>query len=285
LAEGSLARVLRQEGQWSEAESLLRHAVEIGRRVLGPDHSYQKRHEQMLAAVLGDEGRYEEAERLHRELLEKVRRTYGTKNISFLDSINGLAQVLINTGRYSEAGKLLRDVTEIGDPHGRLHLATVAELGIALDGEGRHDEAERLEREAFDGMSQTLGPKQPDTLNAGLGLATILMHEGRYEEAGKLAQQVQETNRLVRGERDPITAAATYTLARIDAQQANLNDSFSLLQQSIDNGLDPNHLLQIEQTPDLKRLHGDPRWSVLVLKAKEHAAAFVKPVMSARTRQ
>jgi hypothetical protein len=56
----------------------------------------------------------------------------------------------------------------------------------------------------------------------------------------------------------------------------NLNASFSLLQQSIDNGLTPYHLLQIEQTPDLKTLHGDPRWSVLVIKAKQHAAAIVK---------
>jgi len=132
-------------------------------------------------------------------------------------------------------------------------------------------------------MSQTLGPEQPNTLNTSLGLATILMHEGRYEEAAKLAQQAIEANRLVRGERDPITAAPTYTLARINAQQANLDFS-PCLQQSIDNGLAPNRLLQIEQTPDLKPLHGDPLWSGLVLKAKERAAAIVKPVMFARTR-
>jgi tetratricopeptide (TPR) repeat protein len=191
--------------------------------------------------------------------------------------MNGLAQLLINTGRYREAEKLLREAAKIGERQDSLHFEAIAELGIALDGQGHHDEAEKLERESFGGMSQTLGPEQPDTLNTSLGLATVLMHEGRYEEAGKLAQQTQETNRHLRGERDPITASATYTLARINAQQANLNDSFSLLQESIDNGLAPNHLLQIEQTPDLKPLHADPRWSVLVIKAKEHAAAIVRP--------
>jgi tetratricopeptide (TPR) repeat protein len=297
-AEGTLAGVLWREGEWSEAELLLRHVVEAGRRVLGPDHPNQTRWEYVLAAVLGDEGRYEEAERLHREVLETRRRIAGPSSAPAVNSMNGLAQVLINAGRYSEADKLLREAAEISerqdDLYGRcsscagrkhpLHLVAIAELGGALDGEGRHYEAEKLERESFDGMSQTLGPEQRDTLNTGLSLATILMHEGRYEEAAKLAQQAKETSRLVRGERDPITAAATYTLARINAQQANLSVSFSLLQQSIDNGLSPNHLLQIEQTPDLKPLHGDPRWSVMVLKAKQHAAAIVKPVMSARTR-
>jgi serine/threonine protein kinase len=284
IDEGWLAEVLLKEGQWSEAELLQRHGVETGRRVLGPDHFDQANHESMLAEILSQEGRYEEAERLHREALETRRRTAGPGSAPVLDSMNGLAQLLINTGRYSEAEKLLREAAEIGERQAPLHLVAIAELGIALDGKGRHYEAEKLERESFDSMSQTLGLEQPNTLNAGLGLATILMHEGRYEEADKLAQQVQETNRHVRGERDPITAAATYTLARINAQQANPNDSFSLLQQSIDNGLAPNQLLQIEQTPDLKPLHGDPRWGMLVLKAKEHAAALVKPVMSARTR-
>lgn len=264
----------------------MRHAVETGRRVLGPDHFDQANHESMLAEVLGQEGRYEEAERLQREALETRRRIAGCadarpcgspSSAPVLDSMDGLAHLLINAGRYSEAEKLLREAAEIGDRQARLHLVAIAELGAALDGEGRHYEAESLEHESFDSMSQTLGPEQPDTLDTSLSLATILMHEGRYEEAGKLAQRAQETNRHARGERDPITAAATYTLACINAQQANLNDAFSLLQQSIDNGLAPNHLLQIEQTPDLIPLHDDSRWSALVIKAKEHAAAIVRP--------
>ena len=275
IDEGWLAEVLLREGQWSEAELLLRHALETSRRVLGPDHFDLANHESTLAEVLRQEGRYEEAERLYREALETRRRAVGPSGAAVLDSLNGLAQLLINTGRYSEAERLLREAAEIGERQAPLHLEAIAELGIALDGEGHHDEAEKLERESLDRMTQTLGPEQPDTLNTSLGLATILMHEGRYNEAGKLAQQLQETNLRVVGE--PITAAATYTLACINAQQANLNASFSLLQQSIDNGLTPNHLLQIEQTPDLKPLHADPRWSSLVLKAKQFAAAIVKP--------
>lgn len=280
-AESSLAWALWGEGRWSEAELLLRQAVETGRRVLGPDHFSQTNREYTLAEVLADEGRYDEAERLHRKVLEARRRTAGPSSAPAVNSMNSLAQILINDGRYSEADKLLWEAAEISvRQSGRkrpLHLIAIAELGVALDDEGRHYEAEKLERESFDGMSQTLGPEQPDTLKTSLSLAIILMHEGRNEEAGKLAQNVRETNRHVRGDRDPITAAATYTLACINAQQANLNDSFSLLQQSIDNGLAPNHLLQIEQTPDLKPLHGDPRWNGLALEAKEHAAAIVKP--------
>jgi tetratricopeptide (TPR) repeat protein len=184
--------------------------------------------------------------------------------------MTGLAEVLINAGRYSEAGKLLREAAEISELQAgrKLHLIAIAELGVALDGEGRHYEAEKLERESFDGMSQTFGREQPDTLKTSLGLATILMHEGRYEEAGKLAQQVQETNRLVRGERDPITAAATYTLARINARQGRADASFSLLQESI-TGLAPNLKGQMDRDPDLRSLHGDGRWSSLLANARQ----------------
>jgi len=281
FAEGSLAWVLRQKGQWSEAESLLRHAVEAGRRILGPDHFYQTMHESNLADVLGQEGRYQEAERLHREVLKTRRRNEGPRSAGAVASMNGLARVLINAGRYSEAHKLLREAAEIsarqtGSYMPVLHLVAIAELGVSLDGEGRHYEAEKLERESFDGLSQTLGPEQPETLDTGLGLATILMHEGHYEQAGKVAQQVQETNRHVRGERDPVTAAATYTLARINARQRRADAAFSLLQESIDTGLAPNLNGQIDRDPDLRSLHGDARWSTLLANASQHASAAQK---------
>lgn len=274
--EAWLAEVLLKEGQWAEAELLMRHAVETGRRVLGPDHFDQANHESTLAEVLAQEGRYEEAERLHREALETRRRTQGPSSAPVLDSMDGLAQLLINAGRCSEAEKLLREAAAIGDRQTLLHLVAIAELGVALDGEGRHDEAEKLERESFGSMNQTLGPEQPDTLQTILSLATILMHEGRYEEAGKLAQQAQETNRRVRGERDPITAAATYTLARINARQGKGDAAFSLLQESIDTGLAPNLSGRMDRDPDLQSLHGDARWSSLLQNARQHALAAQK---------
>ena len=278
VAEGDLAGVLSKEGQWSEAELLLRHRVEAGRRIFGPDHFYQTTAESSLAAVLGEEGRYEEAERLYSEALETLSRTKGQRSARALISMNGLAQVLIYAGRYREAGKLLFEAVEIGEHQAfrKLHLVAIAELGIALDGEARHYEAEKLERESFYGMSQTLGPEQPDTLKTSLGLATILMHEGRYEEAAKLAQQAQETNRFGRGERDPITAAATYTLARINARQGRADASFSLLRESIDTGLAPYLKGQIDRDPDLRSLHGDGRWSSLLANARQNALAAHK---------
>ncbi len=48
---------------------------------------------------------------------------------------------------------------------------------------------------------------------------------------------------------------------------------FSLLREAVDHGLSPTFDLAIEKDSDLKSLHGDPRFAVLMAYAKERAAA------------
>jgi hypothetical protein len=45
------------------------------------------------------------------------------------------------------------------------------------------------------------------------------------------------------------------------------------LQEAVDGALTPRLDLAIEKNPDLKSLHGDPRFGPLVAHAKERAAA------------
>ena len=50
-----------------------------------------------------------------------------------------------------------------------------------------------------------------------------------------------------------------------------------MLSQAVDHGLSPSVDLGIDKDPDLKSLHGDPRFAALVAHAKERAAAAQKP--------
>ena len=63
----------------------------------------------------------------------------------------------------------------------------------------------------------------------------------------------------------------------IAAQRGQRDKAFLLFQDSVDHGLPSNIAFGIPEDPDLKPLHGDPRFDALVAHAKERAADVQKP--------
>ena len=57
----------------------------------------------------------------------------------------------------------------------------------------------------------------------------------------------------------------------------NGTEALSLLRQAVDHGLSPSDALGMEKDPDLKSLHGDPRFIPLVAYVKEREAAAQRP--------
>jgi hypothetical protein len=57
------------------------------------------------------------------------------------------------------------------------------------------------------------------------------------------------------------------------ARKGNADEALALLREAVDHTLTPKTDLAIETNPDLKSLHGDPRFAALVAHAKERAAA------------
>jgi hypothetical protein len=60
-----------------------------------------------------------------------------------------------------------------------------------------------------------------------------------------------------------------YNLACYAARQGRGDEALSLLRDAVEHG----DGLDIPTDPDLKSLHGDPRFDKLVAKVKEHAAS------------
>jgi hypothetical protein len=106
-----------------------------------------------------------------------------------------------------------------------------------------------------------------------VNLATSLRLEGDYSGAEKLQLQALDIQRRVRGPDNPDTAVSAYNLAVVEVRQGRLVEALSLLTEAIDHGLSPGDILTIEKDPDLKSLHGDPRFQALVSHAKDRAAA------------
>src|SRR5208282_1606405 len=175
------------------ALSLDQRALEIRRRVLGPEHPDTLRSMNSLASDLIDGGHYAEAEKLDRETLGIRRRVLGVEHADTLTSMNNLADDLAQEGQYAEAEKLYREALDtqrrvLGPEHPDT-LRSMGNLANVLKDEGRYGEAEKLDRETFDVQRRVLGPEHPETLGSMTNLAVALYREGHYAEAEKLYRE------------------------------------------------------------------------------------------------
>jgi eukaryotic-like serine/threonine-protein kinase len=276
-----LAAILYREGHYSLAESMNREVLDSERRVLGPEHPETLATINNLAVDLEAEGRYPEAEKLDRELLDARRRVSGPENPSTLTVMQSLAVVLQQEGNYAEAEKTLRDALDVqrrvfGPEHPDT-IRTISVLANTLDHERRYAEAEKLDREVLDSERRVLGPEHPDTLQTMNNLAGVLGDEGQDAEAEKTFRDLVEIQTRVLGPDHPQTAISVYNVGVAEALQGHKNEALSFLRQAVDHGLPAEGDLAIDKDPDLKSLHGDPRFAAIVADAQKHLAASQKP--------
>lgn len=110
----ALASTLNSEGRHTEAEKILRAALDIQRRVLGPEHQETLGTAGNLARILLQEGHNADAEKLERETLDIRRRVLGPEHPDTAESVYDLAVVAEREGRRDEALRLLREAIDHG---------------------------------------------------------------------------------------------------------------------------------------------------------------------------
>ena len=108
---GNLGRILFNLNKLDEAETSLRSAVTIERRLLGPDSILLAGMTDDLAQVLGQKGKLEEAEKVAREAVALSRKMPSDEsrdwNVTY--SLATLGRVLDQQGRLAEAESALRE--------------------------------------------------------------------------------------------------------------------------------------------------------------------------------
>ena len=82
----------------------------------------------------------------------------------------------------------------------------------------------------------------------------------QFDEAEKLLLQTREVQRRVWGPDNPRAADTTYYLAIVALRRGNRDSAFSILREALQHGLAPASALGMDSDPDLKPLHGDPRF-------------------------
>jgi non-specific serine/threonine protein kinase/serine/threonine-protein kinase len=209
--------VYRNLGLYAQAEPLLTRAVQIQRRVLGPNDRDTLNSMSSLALLIHRQGREAEAEKLQRQIVETERRALGPKDPQTVASIYQLSQILFERGHYSDAERLQRDVLALEQQiHGAESPQAInaqSSLAFTLMEQGHYQEAESLEQQTLEAAQRVLGSDHPDTLKIMSILAQVLQDEGRFGEQEKLGRQVVDAERRVLGPDHPQTLASMSGLA------------------------------------------------------------------------
>jgi CHAT domain-containing protein/Tfp pilus assembly protein PilF len=214
LAEGV---GLHSGGKYAEAETLLREALAVNEKVLGPGHPYTANAHSYLASILNARGRYAEAEPLYRKALAVNEKALGPGHPGTARCCNNLALSLRARGRYTEAEPLLRRaLATLEAVQGPEHPATATacnNLALNLHDQGRNREAGPLCRRALAIREAALGPTHPDTAQSYSNLALLFSDQKLYREAEPLCRRALAALEKALGADHPLTATGYNNLA------------------------------------------------------------------------
>ncbi|KXZ45721.1 hypothetical protein GPECTOR_51g707 [Gonium pectorale] len=229
--------------QHSEAERLLRRALDGYGRSLGPNHPETLSCLANLACCLEAQGRLPEAEAAARRVLEGRRQALGRGHASTLASLQYLANLLGPQGRHGEAEGLLRRALEgFEQTLGRSHPITrdcLGNLAAALEAQEQLDEAEALTRRVLELTRQALGAAADDTLIAQTNLAGILAKRGALRGAEVAFREALAVLHDTHGPAHADTQACLRGLARVLMVQGRSSELGLIKAQLVEGGGSP----------------------------------------------
>ncbi|EAQ86838.1 hypothetical protein CHGG_08091 [Chaetomium globosum CBS 148.51] len=184
------------------------------------DDSKGETEEEALLAI----ARLQELSFLHACAAESKGRTY---------KMNKLVQEVIlytltNEDRRKDQVRYLRLALQIlGDlfpNHGLEHWAGWVSLAATYRGQGRYQEAGKINSQALALQRDILGERHPDTMQSMSSLAVIYYEQGRRDKAEELGVKTLALQREILGERHPDTIQSMAILAGICHKRRNYDE-------------------------------------------------------------
>ncbi len=120
-------------------------ALEISRRVLGPEHPNTLKTMNSLASTYAGQAKYAQAESLYSQTLEIARRVLGPEHPDTLRDMNNLGSMYNSERKYAQAEAIFSEVLEI--------------------------------------RRRVLGPEHPDTMMSMYNLAIVYERQSKYAQA------------------------------------------------------------------------------------------------------
>ena len=232
----NLAIVLREQGQWQEAEQMYREALEVQRRVLGLEHLDTLASMHSLGVVLRDQGKWQEAEEMLGEVLELMFTALGSEHPWIWESRSDTAQVLVmrdrhdwayrfqhldkdtHQSRFNVAVKHVRSAiaalekAKVAEDHPHLlsYRSYLAELLVQANEGTLLLEVEHLLQQVIPGLSNRFGVDDARAQRAISTLVSLLEEQGREKDAEQWRQHLLEAQH----DGDDVGALPTQDLER-----------------------------------------------------------------------
>jgi tetratricopeptide (TPR) repeat protein len=204
-------------GMYAEARQQLQQALELERKVRGPDNP--KTVDTMVALADANEalGKFADAETLAKQALEVSRRTLGPEHLNTLKAMDRLVSIDDELGKYDEGAALAEQAVEISrrvtGPESKQTAAALYFLAMMDFEQGKFVESQKVGNQAVELRRRLYGPDNPETLNAMNNLAAAYGEPGQYVEAEALNKQIVESRRHVLGPEHPDTLDSMVNLA------------------------------------------------------------------------
>jgi serine/threonine protein kinase/tetratricopeptide (TPR) repeat protein len=155
LSTGSLAWGYQVAGRVAEAIPMYEEVLRLQRLKLGPDHPNTLLNLSNLAEACLDAGWTTRAIPMYEEALRLQQANPGPDHPDTLMSMNGLVWAYLDANRWTDAERMAHHCLkrrEAGQPDDWWRFHTMSQLGAALAGQRRYDEAEALLIRGYKGL-------------------------------------------------------------------------------------------------------------------------------------
>lgn len=214
---------LMWRGRLSEAEPLLKQAVELGERQYGPDHPLLLFCLTKQAELFWSQGKYDHTELLLQRILALAERYQGADHPKTAGIFNALGILYWKQGKYELAESLYQRALCIREQQlGSEHLETAEtfnDLALLYWEQKKYAEAEPLYQRSLHIREQQLGREHPVTAISINNLANLYCYLGKHEQAEPLYQRSLRIREQRFGPEHPKTAIVLINLAALYRDQ------------------------------------------------------------------
>ena len=228
---------LIEQGKYQEAIPIAERAVEMAKRVRGPEHSETADALNNLGFLFKKIRDYAKAEPLYREALQIRQKVLGSEHLDTATSLNNLGLLYKDMGEYAKAEPLLQEALRIYQqvlgkehPSTAMSLDNLASLYRIM---GEFAKAEPLYQEALRTRQKILGSEHPDTAVSLNNLGELYETMGEYAKAEPLYQEAIQIWQKILGSEHPDTATGLNNLALLYQAMGEYAKAEPLLQEAL----------------------------------------------------
>jgi tetratricopeptide (TPR) repeat protein len=234
---------------FSEALPLLRDALAINEKALGPEHPHTASSLNNLALLLDVQGDLAGAKPLYERALAIREKALGPDHPATAQTLNNVAILLMDQGDFAGARPLYERALAIrekvlGPEHPETALS-LSSFGALLQAQGDFEGAKPLYERALAIREKALGPDHPATAGALKHRANLLRDQGDFAGARPLFERTLAIYERALGPEHPDTALSLNNLALLLRDQGDFAGARPLFERALaicERALGPNHL-------------------------------------------